>query len=685
MNYNEKIDEMVQNFQHPCDAEVPAGSYRRVMWEKYNPNLTAKRPAVNEEWETEVIPISKRVYDKPPFGIKSDGLPYNIVTDPETGEIKDPSIQCTGVWSRKLGYCFGSQAELEQYVKDIGSTLLADNEWFGADLSKASLFKRTEELSMYKLENTGATWSSLGPRVDKRSCMLYNSATQAATSLDFDGYEDTRTAYMKHYEDRPCTFVGMKVYPHADTSIPGLPVAILAIAAALPIVAGPCLPITLGFPYNNVSAAMLEAWNKTRDSFKLVFDGLAGTAQGVGDRIATMYDDLSISMEELGNATLAMAQGALRLAFGEFMKVISAALNIVGGGWEMIKSFLPKVTIAGQTMDILTLCTSENGVQLIKTALKDAGTEVIDEIYSVIGSSYKYAIEYVKAKSRDIIDAITDLYDWMWTQLQMAGVALCKLLGELAQIWSMPPIVPNPVWAAILAVRNILTQIKPLDVILSGNFPGFTASDLYDQCMEYINEQREIVYAQVKMLEEKYLQTYKEYQEKLRIYKEKVKRFNQYKNDMWEHVKEETTKFYEEQIAELKEQVEQIKSLMDDISKQKDQLLEKVDDIFAMGMDYLKKLPLISQVNEFLGMVGVGIDDIINVVKNGRTGNSSLYEDFVDGARALKDSCKTIYNQISTLALSKVTQWVNKLLSIIGLYINFPEFSFCVPTFTYAA
>ena len=226
-------------------------------------------------------------------------------------------------------------------------------------------------------------------------------------------------------------------------------------------------------------------------------------------------------------------------------------------------------------------------------------------------------------------------------------------------------------------------QIKPLDVILSGNFPGFTAADLYDQCMAFIKEKRDQVFAQVELIEQQLREKYKEQLELIQEYKEKFRRFEQYKNGMWEYIKEETTEYYEQQLAELQAKIDKIKIVIDALNVSKEDLLKSCEDVFKMGMEQLKKLPIIAQVNEFLGMVGVGIDNIVDVVKNVTTGNSSLYKDFVDGCRALKDACKTIFNQIATLALSKVTQWVNKLLAIIGLIIQFPEVSFCVPQIEY--
>lgn len=678
MNYNEEIDKIVKDFQHPCDAEVPAGSYRRVKWEKYNTDLSNRSPAVGEEWETEIIPITKRVYDKNPFGLLSEPIPEQQATGPG-GE----PVPCAGVLSKKIGVCFASQQALADYVKSIGSTLQADNNWYGADLSKANLFKRTEELAMYRLENTGATWSRSGPRVDKRTCMRFDQATSACTAINFDGVYDHRTAYLKHYEDKPCAYVGMTINTNVDTSIPGVPVAIAVAVAALPLIPTGCIPADFGFPYTNISQSIIKAWNKTKHNFKLYWDALPGLTEGLGDRIATMYDNLSVSMEELGQASLAMSQYAMQLAFAEFKKVISAALNIVGGGWELIKRFLPKPTILGVEIDIIDLCTSPDGVKNLKKQLKGNAEQIIKSIYDVIGSSYRYAVEYVKMTARDIVDAITDLYDWAWTQLQMAGVALCKLLGELAQIWSMPPEVPNPVWLAIKAVREILMQIKPLDIILSGNFPGFTASELYDQCMTQVKKERDQIVAEYQAIKDQITHAQEELKNTVKELNEKVRYYQQYLNRMWEKVTEETTAFYERQINQLKDKKQEVTDRIAALDAQGASTLDKIKDCLSMGLEQLKKLPMMKPITDLLEMAGATVDSILEITTNVTTGCKSLYEDFVDGSRSLKDICKTIFNQISTLCISKVTQWVNKLLSIIGLVINFPSMSFCTPMIEY--
>lgn len=682
MNYNEIVDDIVSNYQHPCDAEVPAGYYRRVKWEQYNTTLANRGPAINEEWLTEVIPLEKRVYDKNPFGFKSDPLPYPMGTDPE-GNPTDPSTTCGGIWSTKIGYCFATQQALKEYVESIGSTLQPDNNWYGADLSKKSLFKNSRELEMYRLENTGAIWTLSGPRIDKRTCMRYDANTQAATLIDFNGTGTSRSAYLKHYEDQPCTYVGMRVNSNADTSIPGKPVSVDVDVGALPLVyAATCLPAAFGFPYNNISKSIMSAWNKTRHEFKVMFEGLPGLVQGAGDRIATMYDNLSVSMEELGQSALAYSQYALQLAWAEFTEIISAAMNIVGGGWNMIKRFLPAVTIAGVKVDILELCTDPNGVQKLKEQIPDT-EESINAIYKTIGSSYDYSIEYVKMKGRDIVDALTDFYDWCWSNLQYAGVAMCKLLGELAQIWSIPPEVPNPVWSAIRAVRSIFSQIPPLDIIMSGNFPGFTSSELYTQCMNHVNQERERVLKLVDDIDKRIDQEYQNCIKLKQDLEEKKRKHEQYLRGMWERITAERTEKNEQDIQEADSKVKQSEDKIETDKKERNKLLDSINNILDMALEQLKKLPIMSTVNQLLDLAGASIDSILNVVTNIETGLSSLYEDFIDATRSLKDICKTIYNQCCTLALSKVTQWVNKLLSILSLVIQYPMMSFCAPLIKY--
>lgn len=690
MNYYELVDEVLENYQHPCDAEVPPGFYRRVMWEKYNTNLEQKGPAIQEEWQTEIIKIETRVYDKNPFGLKSEPLPVEMITDPSTGELVSPEIECKkgGVWSSKIGHCFKSQEELRLYVKSIGSTLQSDNNWYGADLSKQGLFKHKNEIDMYRLENTGAIWTTSGPRVDKRTCMRYDIDTKMCTLVDFNNVHSDRSAYLKHYEDRPCTYVGMQINTNPDLSIPGVPKAEPTQVNPLPLVfQAMCIPAMFGFPYTDIAKSVTEAWNKTRQDFKVFWDSLPGLTEGAGDRIATMYDNLSISMQELGQAALAMSQKAIQDAWAEFKKVIETALNIVGGGWEMLKKFIPKINILGIEIDIVELCTSPDGVQKLKEQI--LGTEeitidkVIDAIYTTIGSAYRYTVEYIKMTARDLVDALTDFYDWCWAQVMMAGVSLCKLLADLAEIWAIPPEIPNPVWLAIRAVKELFKKIPPLDMIMSGNFPGFTASDIYDFVMKKINEQREIILAQVKLIEEQIEQQYEELLATKKELEEKVRYYHQYMKGMWEQVTDALTADKEEEIKTLKEKVSSMGDKIKVLVQERIDALGGIDNILKMGLNYLKEFPLIKQISELLELAGVTIEEIMEFVTNDETNLESMYENFVEGCRTLKDYFKSIVNQVYTLALSKVTQWVNKLLSILSLIIEYPLVAICAPLMKY--
>lgn len=67
MDYETIIDGIMQNFQHPCDAEIPAGYYRRVIWQGHTENY----PAVGVEWATEIIPIGTHLYTSSLSGRKA--------------------------------------------------------------------------------------------------------------------------------------------------------------------------------------------------------------------------------------------------------------------------------------------------------------------------------------------------------------------------------------------------------------------------------------------------------------------------------------------------------------------------------------------------------------------------------------------------------------------------------------
>ena len=695
MDYESITNGIMASYQHPCDSEIPPGYYRRIKWEGHTENY----PSVGVQWDTEIIPIGTHLYTREPFGHRSDDLP--VINPPSGGTESDSGGsggESSGILVAKIGYYFDTQAQIDAYIASIGATKInGQNDWYGADLSKSNLFKNPGELAMYRVENSGGYLLLSGPLCDQRIRQTYNPSTGAFTNVDYY-WSGNRIAYMKHddSEAHQCKYVGMAVNTNADTIIPPIPPSKPSVYGALPselmlmsFRGIGCIPATVGFAYTNISDAMLKAWNETRHTFKLVFDMLTGAPKN-GDGIATMFDRLSVSMEEVMSGALALSQQAWQMAIKVFKDVISSALNIVGGAWEMIKSYLPSVTILGVSISVYDLIFGENSVQYLKdtfSALIKAGKEtyesVINAIYAAIGSAYNYAVEYVKAGARDLVDACSALFDWCITMFQNACVALVDLYGRIMQLWSMPPIVPNPLWAAVLAIRNILRQIKPLDIILSGNFPGFTAMDLYQMAQEKVKQFIDESYAQIKVYYEQAQSIYKQLTSQTSERDSLKRRFEQYKNWMYEAVTDATTKAYEMAIDAANAAIAETKALYESVKAQIQSLKDAMKDTYSLAMEQLKKLPIMAQINEFLGYCGIAFDSLLETYDNAVAGAKSLYKNFVDSSRSFKDTCKVIYNQICTLALSKVTQYVNKLLSLIGLSIVFGEITICVPTIQY--
>lgn len=688
MNYNEIVDGLVNNFVNPCDAQVGLGQYRRVKWELYNPNGLQKNPANQEEWTTEIIARETHVFTRNLLGQKSQEF---VEPPPSTGN-DGTTVTPTGLWSTKLGIYFTNQQALTDYVASIGATLLDGNNWYGADLSKKALFKTSFEENMYLIENCGGIWTQSGPQIDPRT--MLNVDSNYNLSINYNGTTDHRIAYMKYYEDKPCAFTGIVLNTNVDLGIPGTPVAEPSIIGELPeeivtarsmgaaVALTGCIPFSAKFPYNGLTNAILEAWNTSRHSFKLYWDMLPGMPKNSEGIYATAYNHLSVAMEELGNSAIAMCQYVQQMAWKAFQQVISTALNIVGAGWDLLKSFLPKITIMGVSIDIEELCTSDDAVGYLRTQFAAIGGKVEDQIkaiYAAMGSAYDYAVERVKMTARDLVDALTDFYDWCWSMLLQAGVALCKLLADIAQIWSMPPIVPNPIWSVITAVKEMLRQIKPLDMIMDGTFPGFTAADVYQMVMTQVNIMIDAAYAKIEEYKKQALDIYNQIKAQAQAYQKQVVEFKQYLSGMAEKVTDTITAAKEAALAESKALLDQLNSKYQQIKDLISGERMSVSDVLQLALNEFKKLPIVAQMEQLLSLLGASLDDMMKVYTNAVTKAKSLYHEFTDGARAIKDLIKSMYNQICTLALSKVTQWINKLLSVLSLEIIFPPISICVP------
>lgn len=691
MNYSEIIDDIVNNFEHPCDKEVPQGYYRRVKWELYNPNKEQKQPANREEWDTEIIKVGTRLYKQNPFGLRSDPIP-----DPPDEEGNTNQSLCKGVYSSKLGVCFVSQTALEEYVESIGSELLPNNDWYGADLSKSDLFKTLHERSMYEIENAGGTWGLTGNRIDKRTMMMI-SKDDKIVKINFNGLGNSRNSYLRHYEDKPCTYVGIRLNLNPDLSIPPVPpVEPINIDGLPPELfrnrafglmnrsAIGCIPVSAGYPYSDIGSAIVEAWGETRHSFKLYVDSLPSMTQKAEGYAATMYDHLSVSMEELGKIGLAIAQYTTQQAFMVFKSIISQAMNIVGGGWDMFKRFLPSINLMGISIDIEDIFTAPDGFQKLKDMLSSYDAEsVISSINSIIGTGYDYAVEYVKMYSRDLIDAISDLYDYFINMILNGCVAMANLLGKLAEIWAIPPELPNPVHTAIVSVNQLFSRIEPLSLILGGGFPNFTAQDIYQQVQEYVKSIIDNVRNQIDGYLEQLSDIYQKMKDANSDLSKKKKSFKQYLSGMKEYIEDETTRLYEESIEQANSIYEDLKNQYEIINSNIDNLKNSINDVLQIAIDKFKDIPIVSTISKLLGLLGMGIESFIDTIKNNTLDVETVYKNFSDATRTFKDMCVRIYNQVSTIALSKVAQWVNKLLQIIGLNISFPQISLCIPYLKY--
>lgn len=691
MNYNEIIDDIVNNFEHPCDKEVPQGYYRRVKWELYNPNKEQKQPANREEWDTEIIQIGTRLYKQNPFGLKSDPVP-----DPPDAEGNTNQSKCTGLYSPKIGYCFSSQTELQNYVNSIGSELLPNNDWYGADLSKSNLFKTQYEKSIYEIENAGGTWGINGNRIDKRTMMMISNDNKIV-KINFNGLGNNRNAYLRHYEDKPCTYVGIRLNTNPDLSIPPVPpVEPISIDGLPPEIysrralglmnrsAIGCIPVTAGYPYSDIGSAIVNAWGETRHTFKLYVDSLPSMTQKAEGYAATMYDHLSVSMEELGKIGLAIAQYTTQQAFMVFKSIISQAMNIVGGGWDMFKRFLPSISLMGISIDIEDIFTAPDGFQKLKDMLSGFSAEsIIESINSIIGTSYDYAVEYVKMYSRDLTDAISDLYDYFINMILNGCVAMANLLGRLAEIWAIPPELPNPVHTAIVAVNQLFKRIEPLSLILGGGFPNFTAQDIYQQVQDYVKSIIDNVRTQIDNALEQINDIYQRIKDSKQEVSKKKKEMKQYLSGMREYIEDTTTEKYNNAVEQAEQVEEDLKNQYETINSTITNLKDSINDVLPIAIEKFKSLPIVDTVSKLLTLLGMGIDSFIETITNTTLDVETVYKNFVDATRTFKDMCVRIYNQVSTIALSKVTQWVNKLLQILGLNITFPEISLCIPYLKY--
>ena len=383
-------------------------------------------------------------------------------------------------------------------------------------------------------------------------------------SINFNCLEDHRVSYLKYYDTKPCTFVGLHTNTDVSVTLPGIPNVVLPTIAALDM-SLTCMPVKLQFPYSGMYTAIIQAWNTSVTNAKLDFSKLPSLPNFSAWNLGTIYEHLSNKMEELGNGALAIAHEGQVAAAKVFKEIISQALNIVGGGWNVLKAFLPTITIAGISVDVEDFCM--NGVNSFVQALMNSPlAQTIEQIYSAMGVDYDYATEYVKMEYRDLVDAVTEFYDWCWSQLFQAYVAISKFLTDMALKWTEPPKTPNPLWIIVKEVEDILSQINPLSIILSGNFPGFTSADIYNYVKTEINQLISSTTAQIKQFKLQLITLNQQVINKSNSITTLEMQFTQYLAGVEEKITDELTVEKQAAIYEAKEEYQTLYNQVEQIN-----------------------------------------------------------------------------------------------------------------------
>ena len=722
------------NAPPPCDQVVSESQYRRTKWELYNPDKTvgvmppkfANGMLAPDGWETEVIEKTKRVYDKYPF----NSLPPDYIapinpwpddpgTDPITGlPLPTPPSTCSlsgGVYSYKIYHCFDSQQDLIDYVTSIGSTYYSDSitgGWYGADLSKSHLFKNPSlEIPMYKAENSGGVYSNGIIYSDERLLQYdikYDTTSGDPIQLEglyavdiIGGRGNNRNDYltrtvMNDSESGKCFVMGVQLYPPDGTEgqLPPVP-APTPPPVEVPILNMPSaytrslssIPVTVQFPYANLPSAVLKGIGQSmfttinNSSIDIsVFTSLPFPGLGM-----TQYPDETFGQtinRHLGDAMNEAKQFAISLPTAVRVAVLNAVrgmvepvLSLVGGAWDLIKSLVPSISILGVVIDLVELVfESPNPVQYLMDKFHemiDNGIQTIEEvinaIYTTVGSAYDYFNEIYTSPRKDLTDAVQTLWDWIVMKVELGFVGLMNYLGKLAQIFTIPPTPPpNPIFLAIVAVNQIFGTVYGgiLQKMISGEFPGFTAMDIYNLMMAKVNEIVKEVQAQIAALYDQ-LQMLKK---QIADIKTKIQEAQLKKEKGIEGAEEEQDGLYEQLQNYINEKV--------DIQAAINTLQESIKDKWKILLEYVHDLPIVSTINDILSLMGMTIDNLIDLVENGYNKSTAAASSFKD---EVKQWCQTIMNQISTFAVTFVTEWVNKIIKLLGAMIVFPPITIYIP------
>jgi len=720
------------NAPSPCELVLGPNEYRRTLWENYNPSKT---PGVfpptftsgmtpDNGWETEIRNKYDRVYDIYPFS----SLPSYYV--PPSSNPTD-SQQCSitgGVWCEKIKHCFDSQQDLEDYVASIGSTYYSNSitgGWYGADISLSNLYINPSlELPMYKAENSGGLYSDGNIYSDER-LLQYDVAYSAdsngnsiSTNLEglyaidvIGGRGSNRNSQITKAVINDSSSGKCYVFSIAlgtptgnEGDLPPLPSPTPA-PVVVPILTMPnaetysgnnsvCIPIP--FPYASLPSAVLEGIGQsmftTIDQSSIdmsLFTSFEFPGLGVPEYPdetfgETMNRYLGDAMNEAKQFAISLPT-AIRTAVINALKAqVEPILSLIGGAWDLIKSLVPPITILGVEIDLIYLVfEAENPVQYLSNAfyqIIDNGTQKIEDvitaIYQAIGSAYDYANELYTSPRKDLNDSLQTLWDWIVMKVEMGYVGLMGYLGELAEIFTIPPPL-NPINLAIRAVNQIFNTVYDglLAKIVSGEFPGFTAMDIYDLMMEQVNTIIEQVNAQITVL-----------LDQLEAIKNQIANLGPQLQELQLQIEQGVKQGVddaEEQYEQLVAQYDALKAQLDSYMNQEsdtqstiDSLLDSISDKWELLLAYVNDLPIMATINDLLSMMGLAADDLINLVENSYNQATAAASSFKD---EVKQWCQTIMDQVATFCVTFVTEWVNRITSLLGFVLTFPTFTICIP------
>jgi hypothetical protein len=701
----------------PCEV-LGEFEYRRVRWEDYNasktvgvkPPIYSNGTVASDGWLTEIKDMRVPLYTSYPFS----SAPVDAISQTPNTTASDACELTAGVWCEKINHCFSSQQELLDYVSSIGAVYDAGGitgGWYGADLTlDPSVFINFAlEEPMYLCENSGGFWAG-SVYIDERTMMYNERYNRDETTTILKGAHEPdwvggrgndrggRTSSMidEVDENDPSIFYcymhrislnstdGTESIPPPNPAAtpPETPIAGLLVTATSIFFAS-SVSVTVQFPYSNLpsaiatalgSSAMVKSDSDSTCASIFSMPPLIGVPTfpdiNLGETICKHAGD---AMNEAKIIAAAIPPAIRAAAIKAAKSFVDPILSLIGGGWDLIKSLVPSLSFSGIAIDLVDMVLNiDNPVQYILDMIYEAVGDSIDDmnamicsIYAAIGSSYDYMSDRFRSIRKDVVDAVDSLWSWIILKVEMGFVGLMDYLGELAFIFTLPP-PPNPINIAIKLVREMFASLYDgiFLKIMSGEFPGFDAMDLYQTMMDKVNVVIDSVMLQVKAIVDLVLGL-----ERVIANLNRDKLVLERRLSEGEDVQSEIDAITI-LIAEKEEELANQRSL-------KDILLDSIKDKWNILLAEIDNIPIMSTINSFLSFIGMSVDSLLTLIDNGVNKSIAAVSSFAD---EVKMWCKTIFDQVSTLVVSFVTEWVNKIIKLIGAPISFPPVTIPVPT-----